>query len=511
MRTAGRLAHRDAGAGDPGPAGSTGRRSWTAAAYLLTVDKAMGPPPPLLAAGTEAAAAVARLAALGATCAAVVDEAGRPVGLLGEQDIARRVAFQVPPGTPVEAVMNRAVPTARAGERLLRVLARMRRQRLRQVLVADAAGAAIGLLELEAALGALAEGVVARLEPLEQGEEIEGLRATKRAQVALARGMLEEGIAAPEIQALLTDVNRDLYRRIVDRALAAMADEGWGAPPVALCVLVMGSGGRGENLLDPDQDNGFVLADYPDDAHGPIDRFFLELAERMTRELDAVGIPFCKGGVMATNPLWRKTLSQWRDQTLFWAKRRSGGATLLADIFFDFQPVHGDPAMALALRRHVSDLSRRHRALLRCMAHDDTAGGVALDLFGRLAREGVDSVHRGRIELKIHGRQPLVGCVRLLALAAGIEETATLARLAQLGERGILVPDDVDGLIDAFHHIATLLLRQQIADIEAGRPPGEYVDTDALSAPDRARLLAALRAVDRLRKRTQIDLLGQAL
>jgi signal-transduction protein with cAMP-binding, CBS, and nucleotidyltransferase domain len=499
---------------DPGrqdrPARLARGTPWATAAFRLTVADAMAAAPAHIPVGTDCAAAVARMAALAAACVVVVDESGRPIGLLTEQDVSRRIAFQVPPGTPVETVMNRAVPTVLATERLFRVLARMRHQRLRDLLVTDADGRVLGLLDLGAGLGAIAQGVAGRLEVLVHDDSNDGLRATKSAQVAVARDMLDEGVPAPEIQAFLTEINRDLYCRIVDRSLAAMADEGWGRPPVALCVLIMGSGGRGENLLDPDQDNGFVLADYPDDEHGPIDRFFVELAERMTRDLDATGIPFCKGGVMATNPLWRKTLTQWQDQIVFWAKRRSGGATLLADIFFDFQAVHGDPAMAAHLRRHVTDLSRRHRALLQSMAHDDTMGGVALNLFGRFAREGADSLHRGRIELKIHGRQPLVGCIRLLALAAGIEETSTLGRIARLGERGVLVPEDVEGLVDAYHHIATLMLRQQ-ADIEGGRMPGEYVETSSLSAQGRARLLDSLRMIDRLRKRTQIDLVGQTL
>lgn len=214
---------------------------------------------------------------------------------------------------------------------------------------------------------------------------------------------------------------------------------------------------------------------------------------------------------MATNPLWRKSLGQWRDQTLLWARRRSGGATLLADIFFDFEPVHGDAAMAADLRRHVGDLARRSRLLLQCMAHDDTAAGVALDLFGRLATEGVESIHRGRIELKMHARMPLVGCVRLLALAQGIEETPTLARIRRLGEAGVLAPGDAEGLVDAHGHIAQLILRQQVADIEAGRLPGVHVEAEGLTAGERGRLHEALRAIDRLRKRTQIDLLGRQI
>ncbi len=64
----------------------------------------------------------------------------------------------------------------------------------------------------------------------------------------------------------------------------------------------------------PYQDNGFVLDDYDDLEHEHIDAYFVALAEHMTTLVDQVGITFCKGHVMATNPLWRKTLRQWREQ-----------------------------------------------------------------------------------------------------------------------------------------------------------------------------------------------------
>lgn len=479
--------------------------------FRSLVSDAMSPPPLALAPGTACGAAVARMAALAAPCAAVTDASGRPIGLLTDQDVARRIAFQVPAGAPVEAVMTRSVPSVQASDRLYHAVARMRRLRLRHLVVTDRDGRAVGMLDLDAALAATAGTLVRRIERLAHEDSMAGWRAIKQQEAVIARDMLDDHIPATEIQEFLTDINGDLYGQIVDRALAAMADEGWGKPPVAFTVLLMGSGGRGENFLDPDQDNGFVLDDYPDEAHGSIDRFFLELAERMTRDLDAIGIPFCAGAVMATNPLWRKSLTQWREQTELWARRRSGGATLLADIFFDFQPVHGDATMAATLRRHVCDLARKSRLLLQSMAHDDTVRGVALNLFGRLATEGVESIHRGRIELKMHARLPLVGCIRLLALAQGIEETPTLARIRRLGEAGVLVQGDVDGLVDAHRCIAHLILRQQVTDIEAGRLPGVHVEADRLTAQERNRLHEALRAIDRLRKRTQIDLIGQQI
>jgi len=481
------------------------------AVFRQVVADAMRPPPLALPLGTECAAAVARMAALAAPCALIVDAAGRAVGMLTDQDVTRRIAFQVPAGMPVEAVMSRQVPSVGAREPLYQAVARMRRQRLGHLLVVDQAGLPAGFLALDDALATAAGAVVGRMERLARDGSVAGLGAVKAAEAEVVEEMLADGVPAPEIQSFLSDINRDIHRRVIDRALEAMGESGWGAPPVPFCVLVMGSTGRGENNLDPDQDNGFILSDYPDDAHAAIDRFFVELAERMTRDLDAVGIPFCEGNVMATNPSWRKTLPQWHRQMDGWAERRSVGATLMADIFFDFQPILGDAAMAADLRGYVTALARRNRSLLTAMARDDTSGSVALGIFGRLVSEGENSIHRGRVELKIRGLLPMVACARVLALAAGVEATGTLRRIEELTARGVFSRADADALDAAYHHIVFLLLRQQAADIRTGNPPGPHVELKSLTEQERDLLADSLRAIDRLRKRAQLDLMGQAV
>ena len=61
-------------------------------------------------------------------------------------------------------------------------------------------------------------------------------------------------------------------------------------------------------------------------------RISLPLAVRFTQLLDAIGFPLCLGNVMATNPVWRKRISEWRKQIALWLRR-----------------AHGDPA---AVERH---------------------------------------------------------------------------------------------------------------------------------------------------------------
>ena len=62
----------------------------------------------------------------------------------------------------------------------------------------------------------------------------------------------------------------------------------------------------------------------------------------MSDILDAAGVPFCKGGVMAKNREWRKSVADWRATIDGWVRRQRPADLLNVDIFFDAVPVHGD-------------------------------------------------------------------------------------------------------------------------------------------------------------------------
>lgn len=463
--------------------------------------------PHLVTSGTPVAEILAGMSAADASSALVVDAQGRLIGILTERDIVRRVALRAGPDTPAERVMTAPVKSIAADDLLFRAVGRMRRARLRHMPVVDAAGRPVGVLDLTEALAAAAARMVGQIDRLTQDASIDGLAELKHAQAELAQDLLDDNIPAPEIQALVTEINLDIHRRLLATAAEEMRAEGWGEMPVPMTLLIMGSGGRGENFLFPDQDNGFILADYPDAEHGRIDAWFTALAERFTRDLDRVGFPLCKGGVMATSPLWRKTATQWRDQIWLWGERRSPVAVLFADIFMDFAPAWGDPAAADTLRAEVGQMLTRFPALLRAMAEDETRRGVALGLFGTLKVES-DATHPGRTDLKLHGTLPLVGATRLYALRAGLGETGTVARLSALADQGILDRDDADALSQAFAHVTFALLRQQLADFHAGQPVGNHVDPDQMSRLERERLVDALKTIDRLRKRARADFTG---
>ena len=150
-----------------------------------------------------------------------------------------------------------------------------------------------------------------------------------------------------------------MTRRAAELAENALRQEGLGCPPVPYAVLVLGSAGRGESQLAADQDNAIVYAEGAEG--GPEDRYFEELGKRMSETLDAAGVPLCKGGVMARNRAWRKSVADWHATIDRWMSGSRPSHLLNVDIFFDAVPVHGDARLADNVWGHAYD--RAHAAI----------------------------------------------------------------------------------------------------------------------------------------------------
>ena len=460
---------------------------------------------------TSVADLLRSIAVAKATSAHIVDNDGRLLGLITEQDVARRVALRCTGEEPVSSVMTSPAESVGADDLLYRAIARMRRFGWRHMPVVDRDERPVGEILLHDAMAVAAEQALQQINLVAREGGVEGMRKIKKAQVEIATDLQRDHVPAPEIQAFLSDINRGLHRRIIDAQLVAMNEEGWGVPPVDFSLLIMGSGGRGENFLLPDQDNGFILDDYPDEEHTRIDAFYIELAERMTRDLASVGFPLCNGYVMATNPLWRKTRTQWRDQLNVWGRRRSTIAVQLADIFFDFSCGYGRTSFARELRRHATDMVRNNPPYLQAIEAELNEYGVALGWFGRFVTDNHKNSkkeHHGKINLKHAGTLPLVGAIRILALKHGVEETGTLQRMAALREAGVLDDNEADYLRGAFNHITNLLLRQQLADYRAGGKVGNHVHPKKLTKREKDILIDSLKAIAALKKRVHSEFTG---
>ena len=455
------------------------------------VGEAMRRDPAAVPAATPLVAAIGTLRRSNAPACLITDPAGRVVGLLDAELLMRDGMFQADPAMPVERVMHGPAALVEASDLLHEAAARLLRERRHALGVIGPDGRPLGLLTTEAAFAPL-------LDPLGGYLDQPGLHGWSE-RVALWSTLLADGQDELAVQATMSRLNERLIARTADTCVQAMAADGWGEPPVRFTVLLMGSGGRNESFLRPDQDNGFILADYPDAQHDRIDRWFIELASRFTRTLDEAGFPLCRGHVMATNPVWRKSISQWRAQIAGWAHRRSLQSVLWADIFLDFRAVGGAVELGNDLRAAILQVCTEQPLYLKQLSWEHVRHDVPLGLFGQLLGEP-GAEHHDEIDLKLRATMPLVGLIRMLALRNNMTVTGTMERLNALISAGRISSGFGAMLAEDFTILTSLRIRQQLSDIDAARPVSNHLKLTGLSERERKRLVRLFRSIDTLRR-----------
>ena len=179
---------------------------------------------------------------------------------------------------------------------------------------------------------------------------------------------------------------------------------------------MLGSAGRSEQTLATDQDNAIVFADGSEPEAQR--RALLPLAERVNRALDQSGYPLCRGEVMAGNPRWCLSRSEWRERFAAWIDRPEPEALLNAAIFFDFRAVHGERSLVVGLREWLAGYAQDRGRFLFLMVRNALGNQPPLGLVRDfvLARGGE---HPGTLDLKVNGVQLFVESARIYGLADG--------------------------------------------------------------------------------------------
>ncbi len=280
-----------------------------------------------------------------------------------------------------------------------------------------------------------------------------------------------------------------LTRRAGVLAERRMLAEGHGGPPCAYALCVLGSAGRGESLLAMDQDNAIVFADgAPGEA---ADLWFAQLGTIVADILHEVGVPYCKGGVMAKNAAWRGSVATWRARIADWIARSNPADLLSVDIFFDLVGVHGDAALANELWRAAFEAARGNAGFAKLLAEASGEVQPGFNLWGGLRTEN------GRIDLKRAGLFGIVTTARVLAICHHRLERSTPARLTAIAALGRGVKE-LPALARAQGVFLDLILTQQLADMRDGLPPGNKVAVKRLSREQRNALSESLSAVRHL-------------
>lgn len=422
----------------------------------------------------------------------VLDAEGAPGGIFTLIDLLDRVVLaERPLSTPIAKFMSTPLVTLPATATAAEALQLLAERRIRQLAVVDG-NAVIGLVS-ERDLFALQRVSMRQVSDSLRSARDRGALQRAAADIrALTQNLLAQGAAAEPLTRTIAALNDALSRQVIEMVLArhALAESDW-------CWLALGSEGRGEQTFATDQDNALVFVPH-DPARVDAERArLLAFAQEVNVELDAIGFPLCTGNVMAGNPQMCLSVDEWRSRFLGWLREPTPEALLAGNIVFDFRPLYGDTTIADGLRDWLSGYTRDNRIFLRFMVHNALDTEPPLGLIRAFVTD--DDEQKGTLDLKKRGTRVFVDAARVFALAFGLAETGTAARLRVAGERLNVEARHVDATIDGFHFLQLLRLRKQHVPGAAG--DANRIDPYALNEVDQRMLKESLRQARKLQQR----------
>lgn len=274
------------------------------------------------------------------------------VGIFTRSSLQRAVLQGTPlDRLPVGRMSQFSLITVPASAQIGDALTLMLRHRVHR-LVVTRGDEILGLLESLDVFSFLANHSYLLTVQINLAQDLDAL-AQVAAQITRMVALLTRGGSRIDhVASLVREINACLFERAWQMI----------APPELVensCLFVMGSEGRGEQLLKTDQDNALVLRDGyvpPPDLQRIVTRFSDALA--------AFGYPPCPGGIMLSRPEWCMTASDFARRIREWLILPSPEGLMHLAIFFDAHAVCGDAALLKQLRRTLLELTIDNDAVL---------------------------------------------------------------------------------------------------------------------------------------------------
>lgn len=248
-------------------------------------------------------------------------------------------------------------------------------------------------------------------------------------------------------------------------------------------LFVMGSEGRGEQIMRTDQDNALIVRD------GFVCDKLPQYANTFNDALAELGYPYCDGGIMLNNALWRLPLSDFKTQISDWFGKYAGDSRVWLATLIDAHFVCGDKALFDELMAHITH-AYAHDAVPNFINRFATATVQLGDGSHFWQKFTGDTKHN--VDLKKAGIFPIVHGVRSLALQHGISATNTKLRLAELSQRHIITKTDAQNLIEALDFFLSKRLAVALSTTDKS---ARQVNPNTLSALERDLLKESLAVV----------------
>lgn len=394
----------------------------------------------------------------GADAGLVARQANIPLGIVTLRNLVDAVTVQEGSlDDPIISFMTAAPISLPADAPAHRAKVLMTRSRFSHLLLTEPDGGFYRLLSQSELPGHREGGADELAELINGAKDLEAMAFAANEVRKRGAGLFVGGMGVEALCQWMSGLNDLISLQIIELT----ADQ-FDLPPVPWCWMVFGSEGRLEQTFSTDQDNGLMFQPDNEEEAESTRQAFLPFASAVNRALDRCGFDLCKGKIMAGNPQWCLSFTEWRDKFSQWLETPEPEAILHSTIFFDFRPLYGQDELVDKLRSWLLPLPSRHPRFLHSLSAQALGCAPALGFMGRFVYDGGREFPH-TIDLKAHGVRPFVDAARIWGLKYQAWATNTADRLRAVAADLKRPVSDTAAAVEAFDLVQRIRMHQQLA------------------------------------------------
>lgn len=331
-------------------------------------------------------------------------------------------------------------------------------------------------------------GVILKL--VKRATKSKDLKAVREKLTTLIKNSIENNVPIQHISNLAGEINLAITRRAIAMAIEKLEEQ----PPVQFAWMNVGSQGRKEQLLLTDQDNAIVFEDVEEERYEQVKNYFLELAKIVNKTLNKIGYEYCPAGMMASNPLWCKSLSEWKQQFRTWIYKPGEKGIMMCSIFFDYDFVFGDERLTNAITQDIFNNIQNNQLFFAYLGTDALRNPPPIGFFRQFLVEA-DGEHKDTFDIKSRAMLPLIDAARLLILSNHITGVHnTIERFKKLGEIEPQNKEFFGACAEAFADLMYFRTREGLSKNSSGR----FLNLKELSKSDKVKLKNSFQPIHQL-------------
>ena len=425
------------------------------------------------------------------TDACIVDFKDSEIGIVTSTDILKLLANNEPglASLTLGQLANKPVQTVHEFDYLFNALLKMTRFQIDRLVVRGDHGYR-GFLHQKDLMSLFANQSGLVLLKVEQAQSVSDLVVLGEQIDGLIGNLNRKGIKTHYIAKLVNELHRKMIYKLVEFLLPKHLVE-------KVCIFVMGSEGRSEQVIRTDQDNALIYSDDVTEAEIVQLQAF---ASSFIETLQEMGFPPCPGEIMLSNKDWRMSQTVFRQKVVNWFANPSEENFMYAAILFDAEAIYGQKQWLIELKETLQVEKERYSNFLRHFAVSVLRFKTPIGFLGGLV---VDSeAGHEVIDIKKGGIFSIVHGVRCYALEAGIAKTNTHWRIKALMDAGVFDKEFGIELGETLNFLNTLRLESMLHQLAVGvEVPDNKIRLSELSHMQQGLLKQSFTVVDDFKKK----------